>query len=276
MMDSVGIPIDQLQRAAPIVSGFLLGYVAMLPLIGRIADLRGRVPGAGRGAGGVRRSARWSPRWPTTCPAWWPAGSSRASAAAGWCRPRSPWSPTSTPPSAAASPSASSRAVQELGSVLGPLFGAVVLAARRLAGDLRDQPGGRAGPRGRDPARSPSPITDAAAEPCGRRDGRRRRDLARRWRCCSSPWSPAVLVFTQPPPLHARPDLGPAVHPVRRRRPLADAGRAWWRWRPPLLLRGPAAAPPPGRWSTCAAGAQRMREADLVGAAAPRASPWPG
>ena len=44
MMASTGIPIDQLQRAAPIVSGFLLGYVAMLPLIGRIADLRGRVP----------------------------------------------------------------------------------------------------------------------------------------------------------------------------------------------------------------------------------------
>ncbi len=44
MMASVGIPIDELQRGAPIVSGFLLGYVAMLPLIGRIADLRGRVP----------------------------------------------------------------------------------------------------------------------------------------------------------------------------------------------------------------------------------------
>jgi MFS family permease len=44
MMASTGIPVDQLQRAAPIVSGFLLGYVAMLPLIGRIADLRGRVP----------------------------------------------------------------------------------------------------------------------------------------------------------------------------------------------------------------------------------------
>jgi MFS family permease len=44
MMGSVGVPIDQLQRAAPIVSGFLLGYVAMLPLIGRIADLRGRLP----------------------------------------------------------------------------------------------------------------------------------------------------------------------------------------------------------------------------------------
>src|ERR1043166_8794789 len=44
MMDSVGIPIDELQRGAPIISGFLLGYVAMLPLIGRMSDLRGRVP----------------------------------------------------------------------------------------------------------------------------------------------------------------------------------------------------------------------------------------
>jgi MFS family permease len=44
MMSSVGLSIDQLQRAAPIVSGFLLGYVAMLPLIGRVADLRGRLP----------------------------------------------------------------------------------------------------------------------------------------------------------------------------------------------------------------------------------------
>ena len=44
MMGSTGIPIDQLQRAAPIISGFLLGYVAMLPLIGRIADVRGRLP----------------------------------------------------------------------------------------------------------------------------------------------------------------------------------------------------------------------------------------
>jgi MFS family permease len=44
MMVATGIPIEELQRAAPIISGFLLGYVAMLPLIGRIADLRGRMP----------------------------------------------------------------------------------------------------------------------------------------------------------------------------------------------------------------------------------------
>src|SRR6478609_7824644 len=44
MMASVGLGIDQLQRGAPVVSGFLLGYVAMLPLLGRISDLRGRIP----------------------------------------------------------------------------------------------------------------------------------------------------------------------------------------------------------------------------------------
>jgi MFS family permease len=42
MMAGVGLGIDALQRAAPIISGFLLGYVAVLPLIGRVADLVSR------------------------------------------------------------------------------------------------------------------------------------------------------------------------------------------------------------------------------------------
>ena len=44
IMLTVGLGLTDLQKAAPIISGFLLGYVAMLPLIGRLADLRGRVP----------------------------------------------------------------------------------------------------------------------------------------------------------------------------------------------------------------------------------------
>ena len=44
MMASSDLSAEDLQRGAPIISGFLLGYVAMLPLIGRIADLRGRLP----------------------------------------------------------------------------------------------------------------------------------------------------------------------------------------------------------------------------------------
>src|SRR5206468_5509080 len=43
-MASIGLTTDQLQKAAPIVSGFLLGYVALLPLVGRLSDLYGRRP----------------------------------------------------------------------------------------------------------------------------------------------------------------------------------------------------------------------------------------
>ncbi len=39
MMTGVGLGIDALQKATPIISGFLLGYIAVLPLIGRLADL---------------------------------------------------------------------------------------------------------------------------------------------------------------------------------------------------------------------------------------------
>src|SRR5947209_13784398 len=44
IMNGVGLGIDRLQRATPIISGFLLGYTAVLPLIGRIADLAGTAP----------------------------------------------------------------------------------------------------------------------------------------------------------------------------------------------------------------------------------------
>ncbi|GAA5019987.1 MFS transporter [Actinopolymorpha pittospori] len=44
IMVGVGLDVNELQRAAPVISGFLLGYVAMLPLIGRLSDLFGRVP----------------------------------------------------------------------------------------------------------------------------------------------------------------------------------------------------------------------------------------
>ena len=60
--------------------------------------------------------------------------------------------------------------------------------------------------------------------------------------------------------------MGPAVHPVRRRRPLADADRRGGDRRRAVLfvvaLPHRAAAP----WSTCAAGGASMREADLPGA----------
>ncbi|MEI4278971.1 MFS transporter [Klenkia terrae] len=44
ILAGVGVGLDQLQEATPIIGGFLLGYTATLPLLGRLADLRGRLP----------------------------------------------------------------------------------------------------------------------------------------------------------------------------------------------------------------------------------------
>ena len=133
MMSAVGLDIDQLQRAAPIVSGFLLGYVGILPLIGRISDLRGRIPVllgslvvfalgsiftaaaynldsmvVGRFIQGIGGGGLIPPTFALVADLW--------------------------PPKRRGLPLGIVGAVQELGSVLGPLYGAVVLTF----GDWRD------------------------------------------------------------------------------------------------------------------------------------------
>ncbi len=127
MMTTVGLDLDQLQRAAPIVSGFLLGYVAVLPLIGRVSDLRGRVPVllgclfvfavgsvitaaaydlpsivTGRLVQGIGGGGLIPPTLALVADLWSPARRGLPLGIVG--------------------------AVQELGSVVGPLYGAVVLS----------------------------------------------------------------------------------------------------------------------------------------------------
>ena len=127
MMTGVGIGIDALQRAAPIVSSFLLGYVAVLPLIGRVADLVPRqrillvclgifVTGSMVTASAVDLSVLVSGRVLQGIGGGGLVPATLALVADLW------------PVGRRGTPLGVVGGVQELGSVLGPLLGALVLA----------------------------------------------------------------------------------------------------------------------------------------------------
>ncbi len=44
MIADVGLTVDRLEQATPVVSGFLAGYVVAMPLLGAYSDARGRAP----------------------------------------------------------------------------------------------------------------------------------------------------------------------------------------------------------------------------------------
>src|SRR5215212_1937109 len=127
ILTGVGIGLDDLQRATPIVGGFLLGYTATLPLLGRLADLRGRVPVL---VGCLLLFALGS-LLTATADGLGPAvlGRGLQGIGAGGLVPATlalvadRW-----PPERRALPLGVVGAVQEAGAVLGPLAGAAVLA----------------------------------------------------------------------------------------------------------------------------------------------------
>src|SRR5829696_6505821 len=127
ILAGVGVGIDELQRATPIVGGFLLGYTATLPLLGRLADLRGRVPVL---VGCLLLFALGS-LLTATADSLGPAvlGRGLQGIGAGGLVPATlalvadRW-----PPERRSVPLGAVGAVQEAGAVLGPLAGAAVLA----------------------------------------------------------------------------------------------------------------------------------------------------
>jgi MFS family permease len=127
MMTGAGLAVDELQRAAPIISGFLLGYVAILPLIGRVADLRGRVPVlVGSLVVFALGSLVTAASYDLTSMV---VGRFLQGVGGGGLVPATlALVADMYPPSRRGVPLGVVGAVQELGSVLGPLYGALVLA----------------------------------------------------------------------------------------------------------------------------------------------------
>lgn len=128
MMASAGLSAEDLHRAASIISGFMLGYVAMLPLAGRIADLRGRVPVL------VGALVLFSIGSLVTALAYdlpsLVTGRVLQGAGAGGLLPATLALVADLyPPRQRGLPLGLVAAVQELGNVIGPVYGALVLAA---------------------------------------------------------------------------------------------------------------------------------------------------
>src|SRR5579864_7721078 len=44
MTADVGLTIDRIEQATPLISGFLAGYIVAMPLLGAYSDARGRAP----------------------------------------------------------------------------------------------------------------------------------------------------------------------------------------------------------------------------------------
>ncbi len=42
IMSTVGIPVNKLQQVTPIITWYMLGYIAAMPLLGRLSDRFGR------------------------------------------------------------------------------------------------------------------------------------------------------------------------------------------------------------------------------------------
>ena len=127
MMAGVGVGIESLQRGTPIISGFLLGYIAVLPLIGRVSDLVDRrrillwclvvfVIGSAVTAAAVELPVMVGGRFLQGLGGGGLVPATLALVADLW------------PPGRRGMPLGVVGAVQEMGSVVGPLLGALVLA----------------------------------------------------------------------------------------------------------------------------------------------------
>ena len=141
MLGDVGLTIERFEQATPIITGFLAGYVVAMPLLGAYSDVRGRVPVY------------------VACLLAFAAGSAMTTTSGAWSFAELPWLIAGrfiqglgggglVPLSLALAADlyqdrartialGSVAALQEAGSVFGPLYGATLAAAAASAGGWR-------------------------------------------------------------------------------------------------------------------------------------------
>ena len=141
MIGDVGLTIERLEQATPIVSGFLAGYVVAMPLLGAYSDVRGRIPVyaacVGAFAAGSAMTAA-SGLWPFAGLPWLVAGRFVQGLGGGGLVPLSLALAADLYTGRSRTLALGSvAALQEAGSVFGPLYGATLAAAATGLGGWR-------------------------------------------------------------------------------------------------------------------------------------------
>jgi len=127
MLQAVDLPIDHLEAAAPIVTGFLGGYVVAMPLLGAFSDARGRLPAFAIGLGAFAAGSVVT----ATAPAlgWLVAGRVLQGLGGGALVPLSLALAADLYPAGGRGLAVGAvAALQEAGSVIGPVYGATLAA----------------------------------------------------------------------------------------------------------------------------------------------------
>lgn len=128
MLAAVDLPIDRIEAAAPIVTGFLGGYVVAMPLLGAFSDARGRLPAYGAALAAFGAGSMLTALAPS--PAWLVAGRVLQGLGGGALVPLCLALAADLYPSGRGRSLAvgAVSAVQEAGSVIGPVYGASLAA----------------------------------------------------------------------------------------------------------------------------------------------------
>ena len=146
MLFDLDVPVDRIEQATPIVSGFLAGYIVVMPLIGLASDVHGRTAVylgalAAFALGSIfTASAAYTgePPYGLIGLPWLVAGRVLQGVGGGALVPVALALAADLFPAGGRSPAIGAiSAIQETGSVLGPLYGAVLAAWAETLGSWR-------------------------------------------------------------------------------------------------------------------------------------------